>query len=89
MSDTTRCTRCGGDRVIPDAKVEDRGDHLRHQLEVLVGYANPEALLFTDPIRADLRASVCGTCGHVDLFVSDPGALWQAWTGAPSQQPPR
>ena len=82
------CSRCGSDKVIRDAKVEDRTEHLRHQLEILVGYNHPDALVFTDPIRADLRASICGECGHVDLFVRNADKLWEAWKTAPEQNEP-
>jgi hypothetical protein len=88
MSEIRSCSRCGSDKVIPNAKVEDRTEHLRHQLEVLVGYHHPDALVFTDPIRTDLRCSICGVCGHVDLFVDDADRLWQAYKTAPEQSKP-
>ena len=88
MSETRACARCGSTDLIPDAKVEDRTDHVRHELEVLVGHRHPDALVFTDPIRAELRAEICGHCGHVALFVRDPEALWAAWKSAPRQEPP-
>ncbi|MFK7927142.1 MAG: hypothetical protein AB8H79_03065 [Myxococcota bacterium] len=82
------CPRCSSDQIIHDAKVEDRSQHGRHKLEVLVGFNDPDALLFTDPIRAELRATICGQCGHVGLFVREPELLWEAYTQAPSQVPP-
>jgi len=84
----TQCPRCDSERLIHDAKVEDRSKNGRHKLEVLVGFNDPEALLFTDPIRAELRAMICGDCGWVGLFVREPELLWDAWTKAPEQGPP-
>lgn len=89
MSDLLdRCPRCDSEKIIHDAKVEDRSEHVRHELEVLVGYNDPDALIFTDPIRAELRAAICGDCGHVELFVRNPELLWAAFHEAPRQQPP-
>ena len=82
------CPRCGSDRLIYDAKVEDRSKNGRHKLEVLVGFNDPDALLFTAPIRAELRAAICGNCGWVGLFVRDPELLWEAYNQAPDQGPP-
>lgn len=87
-SQAEQCPRCGSDRLIHDAKVEDRSKHGRHKLELLVGFNDPDALLFTDPIRAELRATICGSCGHVALFVREPELLWEAYTKAPEQGPP-
>lgn len=87
--DLQRCPRCDSDKIIHDAKVEDRSEHNRHELEVLVAYNDPEALIFTDPIRAELRAAICGSCGHVELFVRDPALLWGAFSEAPRQAPPK
>ena len=82
------CPRCGSERIIPDAKVEDRAEHVRHELELLVGFNQPDSLIFNEPLRADVRAAICGACGHVELFVPEAEELWKAWSALPEQKPP-
>lgn len=82
------CPRCGGNKIIPDAMIEDTGEHSHRKLHTLVALGNPNALLFLNPIRAELRATICCTCGHVDLRVRDPEKLWEDYVSAPEQERP-
>ena len=74
------CTQCGSDKIIDDAKIEDRltADR-RGPLEVLIGYRSVGALLPDRPERFALRARVCGECGFAEMFVADPAKAWAAW----------
>ena len=79
MSDRV-CPRCGSDRIIEDAKIEDRvTPDRRSSLEVLIGYRKGSGLLSpTRPMRFQLRARICGKCGHTEMFVAEPEKLWRA-----------
>ena len=82
MPDRLRCTRCGSEDLIPRVRVAERGDgNNRYDLQVEV-QRRPNAVLFKRPERASLWAQVCGTCGHAELFVEAPGALWTAYLQA-------
>lgn len=83
-----RCLRCGGDQIIPHAMIEDSGEHSHRKLHTLVALGNPDALLYVNPIRAELRATICCSCGHVELSVIDPDGLWQKYVDAPDQKRP-
>lgn len=82
---TPVCTRCGSDAMIPDAfvHVPDMGSAVRLQVGV---YRKPDALMMKAPVRTDLRASVCGDCGFVEIEATDPRALWDAYVDRLARQ---
>lgn len=84
----TSCLRCGAEQVIPDAMIEDSGEHSQRRLHTLVALGDPNALMFVNPIRAELRATLCCACGHVELTVRDPEELWRKYVEAPDQERP-
>jgi hypothetical protein len=67
------CSRCGGGRMMKGCRV--RG-YQGGEVEIEVGQRNPEALVFTYPISASIRASICGDCGHVEFVAENPRRLW-------------
>lgn len=68
----TRCPRCGSSKIVANAKVLD---HLGGRLEVAVD-ADPEALVFKDRLLMHVVADICADCGHVELTVEHPAALY-------------
>ena len=80
MATSTACAKCGSEKVIPRARVIDRGDYSTDSGNVRVGVErNPEALLFKGTERMDICARICGDCGHVELFVEDAAELYDAY----------
>ena len=78
MPDPLLCRRCGSDEVMPRVRVVERGeDGYRHDLQVEV-QRRPNAMFFKRPERANLTARVCAACGHTELYVDAPGALYTA-----------
>ncbi|HYM22660.1 MAG TPA: hypothetical protein VEU08_05615 [Vicinamibacterales bacterium] len=74
-----KCMKCGSERVVPRARVIDRGNASVTD-SVRVGVArNPDAILFKDYEVANLNARVCGDCGHVELFVDEGLSMFQAF----------
>jgi hypothetical protein len=70
------CGKCGSTNVIPDAILGDQGRYSDGKLKVHV-MGNPGALIFKDLMRSELRAAICGECGHVELSISNPRALYE------------
>ena len=68
------CPICGSQNVIPDASVTASHQHLK-----VVVKGNPQALVFKDPLIVDLKAQVCGECGHVEFKAADPKALYRRY----------
>ena len=76
---TPRCLKCGSDSMVPDVRVIDRGDQNVRQATEVGLQTNPQALLFKGEVRVGTRAQVCGECGFVEVYATDPPALWDAY----------
>jgi ribosomal protein S27AE len=72
------CPRCGSDAVIPDVRLTDRDNNGAHRTATLGLARKPDALMFKQEERVEIKARVCSDCGHVDFYAADPQALWHA-----------
>ena len=73
------CAKCAARQVIPAVRVLDRdGEYTDKSLSVRLD-RNPEAWIFKGSEVVELRASVCGRCGYVELYATNPAALWSAY----------
>jgi len=73
------CPKCGSTKIVPRAKVLDRGENnWRGELELQVS-ANPEALIFTGNRNSTLYARVCAGCSNVEFLADDAQGLWDAY----------
>ena len=75
------CARCGSGKIIPRARVIDRGHYnsaAAGSLRVSVE-RNPTALFFTGEERVETSARICGECGFTELFADEPAALYEAY----------
>ncbi len=75
------CPRCGSKKLIRDVTVADQGESSDGTLEVVV-FRNPEALIFKDCLTGEIRADICGSCGHIEFRVANPGQLYQHYQKA-------
>lgn len=41
--------------------------------------ANPDALLFKDTRRSDVKAKICGECGYIQFYAKQARYLWRAY----------
>lgn len=73
------CPKCGSTKIIPGARVIDRGDMGADFGNVQVGAARRPHKLFKLQEKADVYARVCGACGFTELFVADPTAIYEAY----------
>lgn len=84
-----RCLRCGSDKIIGNTRIDDYRDHgVNAALSIRLGSKHPDAWVFKEPVTAELRADVCGECGHVEVRVGDPARLWAAFLSMPEQHRP-
>jgi hypothetical protein len=82
MPDPLVCTRCGSDAMIPRVRVIERDEGgMRQDLEVEI-QRRPNAMFFKRPERTKLSARVCSACGHAELFVDSPAAMYAAYMEA-------
>lgn len=64
------CIRCGSDKMM-------RGVRIRDQAEISDGWLKVVVFCFDDPVYGELQADICGDCGHVELRVRNPKALYE------------
>ena len=73
------CPDCGSEKIVKDAFLKDLGDYsAEHTLRVAVD-RNPDAWIFKERSRSEVRAEVCGSCGFLQAYATDPDALWTAY----------
>ena len=74
------CPKCGSTRIIPRARVVDRG-HFNQEVRdlTLVVYVKPDALLFKQPHREALHARVCGDCGFTELYLDGARDFYESY----------
>jgi hypothetical protein len=78
------CRACGSAKVIPDAIILNQGEPIVGKLLVAVD-GDPEALVFKNRLYGQLTADICGDCGHVELKVKDPAALFEHYRRSQSE----
>ena len=73
------CMKCRSTRLIPLQGLVDQGQHSDGHLKAIVTYTRPGAWFRKGPIFAQLKATICGECGHTELTAVDPAALYRSW----------
>ena len=72
------CELCGSDKVIPNVRTIDRDQSLSGPLQLAVS-GKPQNLIFKDTVLGEIVAHVCGECGHLEMKVTNPAALYQKY----------
>jgi hypothetical protein len=70
-----KCQRCGSTEQIEGIEIRWYGDS--HPVTATVD-KRPEALLFKGTVSSPLKGRACGSCGYVELFVTNPRDLLEA-----------
>ena len=74
-----QCTACSSERIILGARVMDYDDATGlSDLRVLVCRAAGAPALHPH-LYAELKAQICGDCGHVALRVANPRELYRKY----------
>ena len=77
---TNTCAKCGSDKIIPQARVIDRGhNNWNIDLEVEVSINNKQSVFNREAYRASSYARICAGCGHIELYTDHTQALWEAY----------
>ena len=69
------CDVCASDKIIPEVRIMDQGQNSDGMLKVEI-CGSPNAKIFKDRLHGELKAYICGNCGHTGLRVSNPEALY-------------
>ena len=73
---STNCSRCGSTRIIPDLTILDQGEGSDGKLKAVI-FGSPQALIFKDRQYGEIKADICGKCGHIELRVANPRELYE------------
>lgn len=73
-----KCHICQSDKIIPEVRIMDQGQYSDNKLKVGID-TKPQAILLKGWVQAEVRAWICGDCGHVELYVDKPQDLYKAY----------
>ena len=72
------CVKCGSAKMIPRARVTELTGEYRGEISMGVT-ERPEALVSKGNKHVNVHARVCGECGYSELYVDDPGDLYESY----------
>ncbi|MGC1275484.1 MAG: hypothetical protein WBC44_17385 [Planctomycetaceae bacterium] len=75
------CIRCRSEKIIPDVPIQDSfGDTGSFHREAAVHiHGEPQAWFFKETAIGQLRADICGECGHVELRIDNFRELYESY----------
>ena len=87
VKDSKACPKCGSSDIIPRVDIYDKSFPGTSGIHVRV-HNVPMAILASGTILSALKAAVCGSCGHAEMYVEEPAELYEAYLEALQNQPP-
>ena len=72
------CKSCNSNKMMHDVRIVDFG-HGNAKRDLSVYIQKTANRFFNKFEKGQLKASICGTCGNVDLSVENPQQLWEAY----------
>ena len=73
------CPECGSSNIVKNAVMHDRGDYNAEGVLQVAVDKDPKAWVFKDRVHSSVRAEVCGDCGFLQPYATDPEQLWSAY----------
>lgn len=75
MASYHRCTKCNSDRMVDGAYIAGAQGP-----RIVVGVEqHPDKGRLTRVVSTGVHASVCGSCGYVELWANRPDEIWEAY----------
>ncbi|MHB1035142.1 MAG: hypothetical protein ACYC35_12655 [Pirellulales bacterium] len=71
------CSRCGSTKIISGLITVGNSLLLGSAKAVILG--SPQALIFKEGLYSEVNANICGKCGHLELRVANPQALYERY----------
>ena len=69
------CAKCGSKTFSDSVDIVERGHADIEKRLSARAYRDPKALLLKGKITIPVGAVICGSCGYVELYVTDPQSL--------------
>jgi RNA polymerase subunit RPABC4/transcription elongation factor Spt4 len=80
-----RCPTCGSTERFTGARLYGNSAPL-DSLQIAID-RNPGAMVFKETVDSPIVAEVCGGCGRIELFATDPAALRETSKSEARDQP--
>ena len=72
------CKKCGSNKLMKDLKITDFGHgNVKKNLSIYI--PTTDRAFFNKFERGTINAQVCGSCGNMELSVSNFRELWEAF----------
>ncbi len=72
------CPKCNSTVLIDGVRILDRREKFAQDDLTVAVYKDPDAFLFKGEVKSELTARVCGNCGYVEFFATNPAELLAA-----------
>ncbi len=73
-----KCVKCDSDKIIRNEKLNYLS-HLNIQKNISISIQKTDRAFFNKFEESDFLAQICCSCGNVELTISNPAALWEAY----------
>jgi predicted nucleic-acid-binding Zn-ribbon protein len=73
-----QCIKCGSDKIIEDQNIV-YFSHGNIEKNLSIAIQKTDRAFFNSFEKGDFLAQICCDCGHVELTVNNPNALWEAY----------
>jgi len=74
----TKCKKCDSVKIIRDSKITDFG-HANIKKNLSIHIKETDSMFFNKSVKGEILADICGSCGNIDLKISNPKELWDAY----------
>jgi hypothetical protein len=72
------CNTCGSSKIMTDLTLVDLG-HGNAKNDLSIQIQTTDRVVFNKFQKGIIKANVCGSCGKIELSVSNPQELWEAY----------
>ena len=73
------CPECGSEKIVKKALLIEQGENYMERSPQIVVFEKPDAMLFRGKTRSSVRAEICGDCGFIQTYATEPRKLWTAY----------
>lgn len=73
-----KCRLCDSVKIMENMSITDFG-HGNVEKNLSVYIQRTDRAFFNKSEKGEIKAQICGDCGHIDLKVGNPKELWEAY----------
>ena len=73
-----KCSLCNSSKIMNNVSITDFG-HGNVKKNLAVYIQKTDRAFFNTSIKGEIKAKICGDCGHIELKIGNPKELWDAY----------